>query len=271
MFGIGLRHQHFTHLLQTLEVSPQSIKVDWFEGITENFFDTEGRPILVLERIRRDFPVGLHGVSLSIASEEEVDFEYLAKVKKLYDRIDPFITSDHFCWTGKKTTNLHNLLPVSYTNETLNILIPKIQSVQDYLKRPLSLENLSAYFSFKNAEYTEWDFLRILAQKAGCKLLLDLNNVYVNSVNQNFDPYIYVNAIPDELISEIHLAGYSDMKTHLFDTHSCPVWPNVWKLYKSRMKSGLKVPVLVEWDEEIPEYSIVEAEAIKARDMLGVD
>jgi uncharacterized protein len=269
MFGIGLRHQHFAHLLQTLEVSPQAIKVDWFEGITENFFDTEGRPIQVLERIRRDFPVGLHGVSLSIASDEELDFDYLKKVKKLYDRIDPFITSDHFCWTGKKNSNLHNLLPVSYTNETMDLLIPKIQAVQDFLKRPLALENLSAYFGLKNADYTEWDFLRILAERAGCKLLLDLNNVYVNSVNQKFDPYTYVNSIPDNLISEIHLAGFTDMKTHLFDTHSCAVWPAVWELYQSRMKSGLKVPVLVEWDEDIPEFEVVEAEAMKAKSLAG--
>ena len=263
MFGVGLRHQHFPHLLES---DPKSLKVEWFEGITENFFDTEGRPLHVLEKIRRDFPVGLHGVSLSIASSEDLDFKYLEKVKRLYERIDPMVVSDHLCWTGHSKSNLHNLLPIAYNEESLKHLIPRIQKVQEYIKRPLALENLSAYFDLKSSTMTEWDFLRTLALSAGCKLLLDINNVYVNSQNHQFDPYTYVDSIPDHLVSEIHLAGFTDMGTHLFDTHSCPVWEPVWKLYQHKMKN-LNVPVLVEWDEDIPDYHTLENEMLKAREL----
>lgn len=267
MFGIGLRHQHFSQILERLEQGPESIQLDWFEGITENFFATEGRPIKVLERVRRDFPVSLHGVSLSIGSSENLNLEYLEKIKRLYQRIDPLIVSDHLCWTGHRDNNLHNLLPIPYNDEALNYLIPRIQKVQEVIKRPLALENLSAYFDLKNSTYTEWDFLRTLAERSGCKILLDINNIYVNSVNHGFDALEYLKAIPNELVAEIHLAGYTDMGTHLFDTHSCPVWPAVWELYKSKMAAGLDVPVLVEWDEDIPDFDTVVAEALKAREI----
>jgi uncharacterized protein (UPF0276 family) len=267
MYGIGLRHQHFSHLMNVLETKSSTIKVDWFEGITENFFDTEGRPLKVLERIRRDFPIGLHGVSLSIGSSEDLNMEYLKKVKRLYDRIDPMVTSDHLCWTGHKDRNLHNLLPIPYNDETLSYLVQRIQKVQDYLGRPLAIENLSAYFDLNNSTYKEWDFLCLLAQKSGCKILLDINNIFVNSVNHKFDPLIYVQSIPNELVSEIHLAGFTDMGTHLFDTHSCPVWPAVWDLFQTKIRTGLEVPVLVEWDEDIPDFEIVENEAMKAKSL----
>lgn len=265
MFGVGLRHQHFPYLLKALETGPQEIAVDWFEGITENFFETEGRPLQVLEKIRRDFPVSLHGVSLSIASSEDLDLEYLKKVKTLYKRIDPLIVSDHLCWTGHKNRNLHNLLPIAYNEESLKWLVPRIQKVQDFIGRPLALENLSAYFDLHTSTMTEWDFLAALSKTSGCKLLLDINNVFVNSINHKFDPQVYVDAIPDSAIAEIHLAGYSDMGTHLFDTHSCQVWPGVWDLYRHKMRNGLHVPVLVEWDEEIPDFPVLRAEATKAR------
>lgn len=265
MFGIGLRHQHFMHLLELLNRGADKIAVDWFEGITENFFETEGRPIKVLERVRRDFPIGLHGVSLSLGANEPLNIDYLKKVKALHERIDPFIVSDHLCWTGHRKNNLHNLLPIPYNDESLNYLIPRIQQVQEALGREIAIENLSAYFDLKNSTYTEWDFLRILAQRAGCRILLDVNNIFVNSVNHRFDPQQYMNAIPNELIAEIHLAGYSDQGTHLFDTHSAPVWPAVWDLYRSKISSGLEVPVLIEWDEDIPEFEVVVAEASKAR------
>jgi uncharacterized protein (UPF0276 family) len=268
MFGVGLRHQHFPHLLSALDENLESLQVNWFEGITENFFDTQGRPLQVLEKVRRDFPVGLHGVSLSIASSEDLNMEYLKKVKALYQRIDPVVVSDHLCWTGHRATNLHNLLPIAYNEESLNYLIPRIQKVQEFLGRQLSLENLSAYFDLKTSTMTEWVFLKLLAEKSGCKLLLDINNVYVNSQNHGFDPKLYLDAIPNALITEVHLAGFSDMGTHLFDTHSCPVWDPVWDLYVHKIKSGLKVPVLVEWDEDIPDYPVLEAEMLKARNLF---
>jgi uncharacterized protein (UPF0276 family) len=255
--------------METLEVDPKQIQVNWFEGITENFFDTEGRPIQVLERIRRDFPVGLHGVSLSIASSEELNLDYLKKVKALYQRIEPMVVSDHLCWTGHKDRNLHNLLPIPYNEESLNYLIARIQKVQEILGRTLAIENLSAYFDLNSSTYTEWDFLRNLAQKSGCKILLDINNIHVNATNHGFNAYEYLDAIPNDLVAEIHLAGFSDMGTHLFDTHSCPVWPQVWQLFEHKMKSNFKVPILVEWDEDIPEYKVVENEAMKAQQYVG--
>lgn len=265
MYGIGLRHQHFSHLLNKLEDQPSEIKVDWFEGITENFFDTEGRPIRILERVRRDFPVGLHGVSLSIGSSEELNMNYLKKVKALYERIDPFLISDHLCWTGHEASNLHNLLPIPYNDEVLNYLIPRIQKVQEVLGRPLAIENLSAYFDLKASTYHEWEFLKLLGERSGCRILLDINNIYVNSVNHAFDPIKYISSIPNNLIAEVHLAGFTDMGTHLFDTHSCPVWPEVWNLFQAKMDTGLNAPVLIEWDEEIPAFEIVEQEAMKAK------
>ncbi|MFZ4714626.1 MAG: DUF692 domain-containing protein [Bacteriovoracaceae bacterium] len=263
MIGVGLRHKHFPYLME----KPQT-RINWFEGITENFLDTKGRPLEVLKEIRKDYPVGLHGVSLSIASHEELDFEYLKKVKTLYQMIDPIVISDHLCWTGSKNVNLHNLLPISYTEEMLQFLVPKISQVQDFFQRPLALENLSAYFSMKNSTMSEWDFLKVLAERSGCKLLLDLNNVYVNSQNQHFDPFLYVDSIPIKHVSEIHLAGFTDMGDYLFDTHSKPVFSEVWKLFTHKIKENSKVPVLIEWDDDIPDFSVLELEAVKALDII---
>jgi len=264
MIGVGLRHIHFPYL----ETKPQTT-VDWFEGITENFFDTEGRPLKMLEAIRRDYPVGLHGVSLSIGSAEELDFEYLKKTKVLYERIKPAVISDHLCWTGHKNRNLHNLLPLSYNQATLNYLVPRLQTVQEFYNREICIENLSAYLDMRDSDMTEWDFLRELAKKSGCKILLDINNIYVNSQNHQFDPYKYLDAIPDHLVGEMHLAGFTDMGDFLFDTHSRPVFPDVWKLFQHKIKNIKKTPVLIEWDEDIPEFSVLEAEAQKAREIRG--
>jgi uncharacterized protein (UPF0276 family) len=264
MIGVGLRHIHFPYL----EAKPKT-SVDWFEGITENFFDTEGRPIKILEMIRRDYPVGLHGVSLSIGSAEELDFDYLKKTKALYDRIKPQVISDHLCWTGHKNRNLHNLLPLAYNQKSLKYLVPRLQTVQEFYGRELCIENLSAYLDLNDSDMTEWDFLRELALQSGCKILLDINNIYVNSQNHQFDPYQYLNAIPDQKVGEIHLAGFTDMGDFLFDTHSKPVYPEVWKLFEHKIKKIKDVPVLIEWDEDIPEFPILELEAQKAREIQG--
>lgn len=258
--GVGLRHQHFPFL----ESRPQT-EVDWFEGISENFMFTEGRPLKMLELVRQDYPIALHGVSMSIGSAEGLNFDYLKKLKDLIERVDPFLVSDHLCWTGKHKNNLHNLLPLPYEDETLDFLSNRISEVQEFLGRQIAIENLSAYFSIKDSTYTEWDFLRTLAQKSGCKILLDINNIYVNAINQKFDPYEYLRSIPMELVAEIHLAGFSDLGTHLFDTHSKPVFEKVWNLYKSKIIEAPETPTLIEWDEDIPEFEVLQAEALKAR------
>ncbi len=265
MFGVGLRHVHFPEILKRLEDNPSGLQVDFFEIITENFYQTEGRPIKVLEKIRDKLPISFHGVSLSIASHEDVDFNYLKKVKELEERIQPFLVSDHLCWTGMKKNNLHNLLPFPYTEETLKFLVPKIMQVQDYLKRPLMLENLSAYLSFNNSTYSESQFLAELHKRSGCHILLDLNNVYVNSYNQKFNPEDWIKDIPMSAVKEIHLAGFSDMGEYYFDTHSCPVWDPVWDLYKRHKAQFEKAVTLIEWDEEIPDYDTVLLELKKAR------
>lgn len=260
LFGVGLRHQHFPHLTK----DPQT-KIDWFEVISENFINTNGYPIEVLLKLRQNYPISMHGVSLSIGAKEEIDFDYLSKLKDLIYKVDPFLLSDHLCFTGLKNNNLHNLLPLCYDDETLNYICEKLDLIQNFLGRELSLENLSAYFSLKDSTYTEWDFLNQLTKKSGCKLLLDINNIYVNSKNQNFDPYLYLDTIDDKSISEIHLAGFSDMGTFLFDTHSAPVHNDVWDLYKYKIKTAKNVPVLIEWDEDIPDFEILELEALKAK------
>lgn len=259
-FGVGLRHQHFPFLLD----KPQ-INIDWFEVISENFISTEGYPLEVLLKMRQDYPISLHGVSLSIGSYEDLDSLYLKNLKELIKKVDPFLVSDHLCFTGLSKNNLHNLLPLSYNDETLNFLCQKIEKVQNTLQRQIGIENLSAYFSLKNSSYNEWDFLNLLSQKSGCSLLLDINNIYVNSKNQGFDAKTYLDAIDDEHISEFHLAGFSDQGDFLFDTHSTFVHNDVWDLYSYKIKNCSKVPTLVEWDEDIPEFSVLENESLKAR------
>lgn len=259
-FGVGLRHQHFPFLLD----NPQ-INIDWFEVISENFMKTQGYPLEFLLKMRKDYPISLHGVSLSIGSHEELDMKYLESLKNLIQQVNPFLVSDHLCFTGLASNNLHNLLPLSYNDETLKLLCTKIDKVQSFLNRQIGIENLSAYFSLKDSTYTEWDFLNKLSKNSGCSLLLDINNIYVNSVNQGFDAKVYLDAIADSSISEIHLAGFSDLGDFLFDTHSTFVHDEVWKLYSYKIKSNPNVPTLIEWDEEIPEFNTLEAESQKAR------
>jgi hypothetical protein len=226
--------------------------------------DTKGRPLDMLELIRKDYPVALHGVSLSIASTEGLRQNYLHNLRDLVERINPFIVSDHLCWTGLQQRNLHDLLPIPFTDEALNLIVDHVDQVQTCLGRQILLENVSTYLRVPNADWAEWDFLNELANRSGCGLLLDLNNLYVNAKNHQFNPYIFLEAIPTHLIGQIHLAGYTDMGTHLFDTHSKPVYPEVWDLFSSLIARAPEVPVLIEWDEDIPEFPQLEEEALKA-------
>jgi hypothetical protein len=220
----------------------------------------------MLELVRRDRPVSLHGVSLSLGAVGELDQKYLKAQKELIHLIDPFLVSDHLCWTGLSNKNLHNLLPLPYNHEALAHVVSRIQKVQDFLGREIAVENLSAYVEIKEGDFTEWEFLVEVAKRSGCKLLLDINNIYVNSVNHQFDPKTYLNAIPENLVAEIHLAGHTDTGEFLFDTHSKPVCSEVWELFKSKsLEFSHSVPVLVEWDEDIPPYQRVVEEAQKAK------
>lgn len=264
--GVGLRAQHFNDVSM---LSPKTFsKSSWFEVITENILDSHGRGRKVVEKLRADFPIALHGVSLSIASAENVQHNYLRKLKKLIGEIDPFIVSDHLCFTGSMENNLHNLLPFPYTYENLEFVSRKVQKVQEILGREMALENLSAYLQFNESEMSESEFLRLLSRKSGCKLLLDVNNVFVNSKNQNFNPREYIDNIEASSIEEIHLAGFTDMGTYLFDTHSCPVHDEVWELYKYTLLKKGKINTLIEWDEDIPSFETLLKEATKASTLM---
>lgn len=265
-YGVGLRHSHFPEILKRLETDVSSLQVDFYEIITENFFQTKGRPLKILRQISEHRPISFHGVSLSIASQEPLNKKYLLDLKNLEQEIKPIRVSDHLCWTGVNKNNLHNLLPLPYTEKMLNHISKRVLEVQDFLKRPLMLENLSAYMSFKENDYTEAQFLRELHKKTDCHILLDINNVYVNSHNQKFEPNKFIEEIPKDAVHEIHLAGFTDMGKYYFDTHSCPVWEPVWDLYKTHFKNFKNALTLIEWDEEIPAYDVVINEMNKARE-----
>ena len=257
--GVGLRPTHYPHL-ETRPLTP----LTWFEAISENYMDSQGRPLEMLEFIRQDYPIALHGVSLSIASHEGLRPDYLKKLKNLKQRIDPFLVSDHLCWTGTHQANLHDLLPIPYSEEALSLIVNHVDQVQTTLGCPMLLENVSTYLRLPQSTLSEWDFLLAVAKQSGCRILLDINNLYVNARNHQFDPHDFLDAIPVEHVGQIHLAGYTDMGTYLFDTHSKPVYPEVWDLFSRFIARAPHVPTLIEWDEDIPEFSRLEEEALSA-------
>jgi uncharacterized protein (UPF0276 family) len=261
--GVGLRTVHFPYLLKNWP------KVDWFEIISENFLDTQGRPRYVLDQIAERYPVVMHGVSLSIGSSDPLNFDYLARLKKLADAVKPRWVSDHLCWTGVLGLNSHDLLPIPLNEETLANVVSRVRTVQDFLERPLVLENPSTYVTFRDSTMSEWEFLSRMAQEADCGLLLDVNNVYVSSFNHGFDPQEYLRSVPHERIVQFHLAGHTHCQTHIIDTHDHPVIERVWQLYRLAHELTGGVATLLEWDAKIPEFPVVHAEVLKARRFLG--
>ncbi len=259
MVGVGLRSVHFPRLLDR----PRT-PVRWFEAISENYMDSAGRPLEVLKKIREDKPVALHGVSLSIGGVEGPRPGYLAKLKALIGKIEPILVTDHLCFTGAHATNIHDLLPLPYTEEAIRVVISNVTKVQDFLGRPIALENVSSYLTYNDSEMKEEEFLVAIAKRSGCKILLDVNNVYVSATNHGFKAEDYVDAIPSEFIAQLHLGGYSDMGKFLFDTHSRAPTDPVWELYRRVIKRIPEVPVLIEWDEAVPDWDGLEAEAVKA-------
>ncbi|MFO0982676.1 MAG: DUF692 domain-containing protein [Planctomycetota bacterium] len=258
-FGLGLRTVHYAHILSRWPA------VDWFEIISENFMDTGGRPMFVLDQVREHYPVVMHGVSLSIGSTDALDREYLRKLRALADRIAAPWVSDHLCFTGVAGRNLHDLLPMPYTDASLRHVVRRIRQVQDILERPLVIENPSTYVEFKASHLTEWDYLRAMAEAADCGLLLDINNVYVSCFNHGWDAITYLDAIPHERVVQYHLAGHTNHGTHIVDTHSDHVIDEVWALYRySCQRSGGRA-TLVEWDDQIPAFAVVHGEAKQAR------
>lgn len=263
LLGVGLRPTHFPFL----ESSP-AIQSEFFEAVSENFMNSRGRPFEMLKKIRSDRPLALHGVSMSIGSLTGPSDHYLDKLKLLVQEVDPMIVSDHLCWARSDSGNSHDLLPVPLNQESLNLICNQIDRVQNHLGRKILLENISYYFQWKNSDLDEVEFLKEMCARAGCGLLVDLNNIYVNSVNHGFEAWSFVDRIPVSLIGQIHLAGPSQQEGFLFDTHSSPVPENVWALLQQLALKGLTAPVLLEWDEHIPDFQSMEAELMKAKAYL---
>ena len=258
-FGLGLRPPHYTAVLETAPA------VDWFELITENYLVGGGRPLYFLDQIRARYPVVMHGVSLSIGSTAPLDLDYIGRVRRLAERCEPAWISDHLCWTGIAGTNLHDLLPLPYTAEALEHLAPRIERVQELIGQPLVLENVSSYVDFTSSAMSEWQFLTALTRRTGCRLLLDVNNVYVSSRNHGFDPREFLDGVPVEAVQQFHIAGHLDLGTHVIDTHDAPVRDEVWDLYAHAVRRFGPVSTLLERDDRIPALAELVAELEHAR------
>jgi uncharacterized protein (UPF0276 family) len=259
-FGLGLRPPHYDAILET---RPKG--VDWFEIISENFIEAHKGYWDFLADLRADYPIVMHGVSMSIGSTDPLNTEYLKKIKTLADFLQVPWLSDHLCWTGVQGKNSHDLLPVPYTEEALAHITKRLIQVQDILERRIVLENPSTYMEFADSTLTEWEFLTRLSTEADCGVLLDVNNIYVSAFNHHYDAKHYIDAIPADRIVQIHLAGHRNYGTHIIDTHDGHVIDEVWKLYAYTLQTKGMIPTMVEWDGDIPEFNVLLTELDKAR------
>jgi uncharacterized protein (UPF0276 family) len=258
-FGLGLRTDHYEDIV----ANPG--KVSWFEALSENYMVPGGSPLYWLDRIRRDYPMALHGVSMSIGSIDPLDMTYLGELKALIERVQPMWISDHLCFTGLGGLNMHDLLPLPYTEEALDHVAERVMRVQDYLGRRLVLENASSYVTYAASELTEWDFIAELSRRADCEILLDVNNVYVSAFNHEFDTLTYLRAMPRARVRQFHLAGHLNKGTHIIDTHDHPIIADVWDLYAEAVRLFPGVPTMIERDANIPPYLELVAELDVAR------
>lgn len=245
-FGLGLRPEHYNDILTT------NPAVDWFEILTENYMSVGGVPLHYLNEISERYPIVLHGVSLSIGSTDKLDYAYLDKLKLLINQVKPKWISDHLCWTGIDGLNMHDLLPLPYTQETIKHLVNRIRMVQDYLGQQILLENVSSYLTYTDSEMSEWEFLNTVANEADCNILLDVNNVYVSAFNHKFDPLEYIKGISANRVYQIHLAGHHNLGKYILDTHDAPIIGNVWDLYRDTIKTIGQVSTMIERDDNIP-------------------
>ena len=259
-FGLGLRPRHYNSFL----AQPQA--VDWLEVISENYMVQGGKPLAMLDRIRADYPIAMHGVSMSIGSVSPLDHDYLQRLKALADRVQPMWVSDHLCWTGVHGTNLHDLFPLPYTEEALRHVAARVREVQETLGRRLVLENVSSYIDYASSEMSEWAFLTALAEEADCLLLLDVNNIYVSGMNHGFDPRDFIDGVPAHRIQQIHVAGHSNLGDVIIDTHDAPVPDEVFDLYAYACRRFGPVSTMIERDDSIPplEDLIVELDRVRA-------
>ncbi len=245
-FGLGLRTEHYDSILS------DTPDIDWFEILTENYLVPGGKPLHYLEKIRENYPMVMHGVSMSIGSSDPLDWRYLKQLKSLAGQIQPAWISDHLCWTGINQINTHDLLPLPYTEEAAAHIIDRIKQIQDFLGQRILIENVSSYVTYRQSCMTEWDFLRLISEKADCLILLDVNNIYVSSVNHGFNPHDYLAGIPGERICQIHLAGHSDMGDYIIDTHDNDIIDPVWNLFAATVQRYGTVATMIERDDNIP-------------------
>jgi uncharacterized protein (UPF0276 family) len=259
--GVGLRTVHYPHVLDG------TARVDWFEVISENFMIAGGRPLQILEKARELAPVVLHGVSLNIGGTDPLRQDYLAELQSLIRRFAPAWVSDHLCWGAVGGRFAHDLLPLPYTEEAVRHVAARIRQVQDRLGRRILIENVSSYLTYSISSMPEWVFLSAVAEEADCGILLDVNNVYVSAVNHGFSPLEYLSGVPAERVGQIHLAGHSSQGDLLIDTHDHPVPTAVWRLYREAVRRFGGVSTLVEWDDQIPSFDELIAEANRAREI----
>jgi len=259
-FGLGLRTEHYEDIL---ELKPKQI--DWLEIISENYMVDGGKPLYYLDSIREQYPMVMHGVSMSLGSTDPLNYDYLKKLKNLIKRVEPEWFSDHLCWTGVDHRNMHDLLPLPYTEQAVNHLADRISEVQDFIGRQMLIENLSSYITYSDDAMTEWEFLTAIAEKADCYLLLDVNNIYVSSFNHKFDPIEYLEGVPAERVWQHHLAGHSNEGNLIIDTHDADIIDPVWALYEETAKHLGPVSTMIERDGNIPELSSVLNELEQAR------
>ncbi len=262
-FGLGLRTEHYNAILESKP------NIDWFEAISENYMVPGGKPLHYLDRIHENYPVVMHGVSLSIGSTTPMDADYLRDLRKLADRIEPVWISDHLCWTGVHGQNMHDLLPLPYTEETANHVAERIGIVQDYLGRQMLIENVSSYASYVDSSMTEWEFISLIAEKADCLLLLDVNNIYVSSFNHQFDAKTFIDGVPKNRVQQIHLAGHQNHGDYIIDTHYAPVIDPVWDLYGYALSRLGAVSTMIERDDQMPELEELIQELQIARDIAA--
>lgn len=260
-FGLGLRPDYYEEILT------QKPDLDWFEILSENYLVPGGKPLYYLDKIRQHYPMVMHGVSLSLGSSDPVDRNYLKQLKTLAVRIEPVWISDHLCWTGVQGLNIHDLLPIPYTDEAISHIVSRIQQIQDFLGRPILIENVSSYLTYRQSEMTEWDFIVEIIRQAGCYILLDINNVYVSSFNHQFNPLDYINAMPAERVAQIHLAGHSNHGNYIIDTHDAPVIQPVWDLYAAAIQRFGRVSTMIERDDQMPPLTELLSEVNHAREM----
>jgi hypothetical protein len=258
-FGVGLRRPHYAEILETIP------GMDWFEVTTENFMVAGGRPIEVIEGVRENYPIVMHGVSLSIGSTDPLNRDYLRELNTMACRFEPSWISDHLCWTGVGGRNLHDLLPLPYTEEAVAHAVRRIREIQDILGRSILIENVSSYMSFACSTLSEWEFLNAVADEADCGILLDINNIFVNAFNHGFDAERYIDSVPIERVHQFHLAGHQDHGKYLLDTHDHPVCDEVWRLYEYAVRRFGTISTLIEWDDRIPEFRELQAIADEAR------